>query len=168
MDFPIKTLTQLRPILQGFRKAAGLTQAAMASHLGVTQQTYAQLEANPAAVSVERLFRVLRVLQVDLRLTPSAGDSLESGVAGEDVAPSPTAVPSAERTVARRATKTASSAVTSGVKRKNQTQNKQKAPAQTQGKTQGPTRSRSASTTASKTPRATTNPRNASKKREDW
>ena len=71
MDYAIRTLSQLRPILQGFRKAAGLTQAAMAAHLGVTQQTYAQLEANPSAVSVERLFRVLRVLQVDLKLSQS-------------------------------------------------------------------------------------------------
>jgi HTH-type transcriptional regulator/antitoxin HipB len=55
VDYPIKTLNRLRPILLGFRKAAGLAQAMMASHLGVTQQTYAQLEANPAAVSVERL-----------------------------------------------------------------------------------------------------------------
>lgn len=68
VDYPIKTLNQLRPILLGFRKAAGLTQAMMASRLGVTQQTYAQLEGNPAAVSVERLFRVLRVLDVDLTL----------------------------------------------------------------------------------------------------
>jgi HTH-type transcriptional regulator/antitoxin HipB len=79
VDYPIKTLNQLRPILLGFRKAAGLTQAMMASHLGVTQQTYAELEADPAAVSVERLFRVLRVLDVDLtlahtsRVTPPPG-----------------------------------------------------------------------------------------------
>lgn len=73
MDYPIKTLNQLRPILQGFRKAAGLTQAMMASHLGVTQQTYAKLEANPAAASVERLFRVLRVLDVDLTLAHTIG-----------------------------------------------------------------------------------------------
>ncbi|MEA3120681.1 MAG: HTH-type transcriptional regulator / antitoxin HipB [Paraburkholderia sp.] len=69
MDFRIKTLSQLRPILLGFRKSAGLTQVGMASHLGVTQQTYAQLEANPAAVSVERLFTVLRVLNVELVLS---------------------------------------------------------------------------------------------------
>jgi len=69
MDYSLKTLSQLRPILIGFRKAAGLTQAAAAARLGVTQQTYAQLEANPAAVSVERLFKVLRVLDVELALT---------------------------------------------------------------------------------------------------
>ncbi|MGF6735446.1 HTH-type transcriptional regulator/antitoxin HipB [Paraburkholderia youngii] len=84
MDYAIKTLSQLRPILQGFRKAAGLTQTAMAAHLGVTQQTYAQLEANPPAVSVERLFRVLRVLQVDLKLTPSGSTQ---SVAVEDAPP---------------------------------------------------------------------------------
>jgi HTH-type transcriptional regulator/antitoxin HipB len=80
VDYPIKTLSQLKPILQGFRKAAGLTQAAMASHLGVTQQTYAQLEANAATVSVERLFKVLRVLQVDLKLTQTADGSSASSV----------------------------------------------------------------------------------------
>jgi HTH-type transcriptional regulator/antitoxin HipB len=73
VDYAIKTLNQLRPILKGFRKSKGLTQAVMASHLGVTQQSYAQLEANPAAISVERLFRVLRVLNVDLTLTQNAG-----------------------------------------------------------------------------------------------
>lgn len=72
MDYSLKTLGQLRPILLGFRKAAGLTQALVAARLGVTQQTYAQLEANPAAVSVERLFKVLRVLDVELALTRAA------------------------------------------------------------------------------------------------
>jgi HTH-type transcriptional regulator/antitoxin HipB len=81
MDYPVRTLSQLRPILQGFRKAAGLTQATMASRLGVTQQTYAQLEANPATASVERLFRVLRALNVDLTLAaappPQSTDAVE-------------------------------------------------------------------------------------------
>ncbi|PTB21230.1 XRE family transcriptional regulator [Trinickia symbiotica] len=79
MDFPISTLGQLRPILVGFRKSAGLTQAKMASRLGVTQQTYAQLEANPASASVERLFRVLRVLNVDLVLSPRVARPDEPG-----------------------------------------------------------------------------------------
>jgi HTH-type transcriptional regulator / antitoxin HipB len=71
LKYSVKTLSQLRPILQGFRKSAGLTQAMMAEQLGVTQQTYAQLEANPAAASMERLFKVLRVLNVELSLTAS-------------------------------------------------------------------------------------------------
>ncbi|MGJ8750542.1 helix-turn-helix domain-containing protein [Burkholderia pseudomallei] len=69
IEHEIKTLGQLRPILRGFRKSAGLTQAILASRLGVTQQTYAQFEANPASASVERLFKVLRALDIELTLT---------------------------------------------------------------------------------------------------
>jgi HTH-type transcriptional regulator/antitoxin HipB len=75
MHYSIKTIHQLRPILQGFRKSRGMTQAMMAEHLGVKQQTYAELEANPAAVSVERLLRVLRVLRVELVLSQADGDT---------------------------------------------------------------------------------------------
>ncbi|APA89986.1 helix-turn-helix domain-containing protein (plasmid) [Paraburkholderia sprentiae WSM5005] len=108
MDYAIKTLSQLRPILQGFRKAAGLTQSAMAAHLGVTQQTYAQLEANPSAVSVERLFRVLRVLQVDLKLTQSG---LAPSVAVADAAPlKPEAPPQKQARAPRPAQRTATQA----------------------------------------------------------
>ncbi|SAL65926.1 XRE family transcriptional regulator [Caballeronia terrestris] len=90
MGYQVKTLSQLRPILLGFRKAAGLTQAAMAAHLGVTQQTYAQLEANPAAVSVERLFKVMRVLGVNLMLTRTAENA--GNVVYPQDAPSKTAL----------------------------------------------------------------------------
>jgi HTH-type transcriptional regulator / antitoxin HipB len=68
LDYPIKTLSQLKPILQAFRRSRGLTQAAVAERLGVTQQSYAQLEANPAAASVDRLFRALSLLHVELKL----------------------------------------------------------------------------------------------------
>jgi HTH-type transcriptional regulator/antitoxin HipB len=61
--FPIKTLNQLRPLLLGFRKANGLTQKDVSERLGVTQQTYARLEANPASASIERLFKVFSVLE---------------------------------------------------------------------------------------------------------
>jgi HTH-type transcriptional regulator / antitoxin HipB len=71
VDYPIQTLSQLRPILQSFRKKAGLTQAAVADKLGITQQSYAQIEANPASTSVERLHKILRLLNVDLVLMPS-------------------------------------------------------------------------------------------------
>lgn len=68
MDYPIKTLQQLRPILVGFRKQAGLSQAAIAGLLGITQQSYAKIEANPATTSVERLFTILRLLGVEIVL----------------------------------------------------------------------------------------------------
>ncbi|RQS23388.1 helix-turn-helix transcriptional regulator [Burkholderia sp. Bp8998] len=75
MAFPVQTLSQLRPILVGFRKSAGFTQAQLAARLGVTQQSYAQLEANPSAVSIERLFKVLNVLGVRLALEPATPDA---------------------------------------------------------------------------------------------
>ncbi|CAG4888970.1 helix-turn-helix transcriptional regulator [Paraburkholderia saeva] len=109
MDYPIKTLTQLRPILRGFRKAAGLTQAAMAGRLGITQQSYAQLEANPALASVERLFKVMRMLDVEMCLIQTAAPrpSRASSRAQTDSADSgrltPTAIQKAGRkTVARK------------------------------------------------------------------
>ena len=75
MDYSVKTPLQLRPLLVGFRKAAGLTQAQMASHLGVTQQTYAQLEAKPESASMDRLFHVLKVLKVDIVLTQTSSSA---------------------------------------------------------------------------------------------
>lgn len=45
-QYALKTLNQLRPVLIGFRKANGLTQKDVSERLGITQQTYARLEAN--------------------------------------------------------------------------------------------------------------------------
>ncbi|MBV8262049.1 MAG: helix-turn-helix domain-containing protein [Paraburkholderia sp.] len=105
MDYPLKTLSQLRPILVGFRKKAGLTQSAVADRLGISQQSYAAFEANPETASVERLFRVLRLLDVEIRL--GAVDEEASAVAAkparrQPIAPaaakmSSTATPAAAR-----------------------------------------------------------------------
>lgn len=62
MSYPIKTLSELPLLLLGLRKSHKLTQADMARQLGISQQSYAQMEANPAVVSMERLFRVLQLL----------------------------------------------------------------------------------------------------------
>lgn len=73
--YPLKTLNQLRPLLVGFRKAHGLTQKEVSERLGVTQQTYARLEANPASASIERLFKVFSVLGVEISFSSAALDS---------------------------------------------------------------------------------------------
>ncbi|WP_233837933.1 helix-turn-helix transcriptional regulator [Paraburkholderia sp. ZP32-5] len=174
MDYPIKTLNQLRPILQGFRKAAGLTQAAMAAHLGVTQQTYAQLEANPATVSVERLFKVLQILQVDMKL--AQGDAATGGVIEE------TAPPAAERPPARRpARKVPAAAASSGTARANPTaRNPQSSPGKTAHTTHAVKQLAGTATpevrgkngkNAPRPARTTTKtaaPKVTGKKREDW
>ena len=97
MAFPVQTLTQLRPILVGFRKSAGLTQAQLAARLGVTQQSYAQLEANPSAVSIERLFKVLNTLGVRMTLTLGTQDA---SVASADPAPDADAAPAVRQPAA--------------------------------------------------------------------
>ena len=71
MRFPLQTIDQLKPLVQGFRKRAGLTQAAMAEKLGITQQSYAQMESNLSSTSVERLYTILRLLNVELSFLPS-------------------------------------------------------------------------------------------------
>ena len=68
MRYPIKTLDQIPLVLKAFRKAGGLTQTDMAERLGITQQSYAYFEANPASATLERLFTVLRMLDVALVL----------------------------------------------------------------------------------------------------
>ena len=68
MRYPIKTPSQLPLVLKGFRKARGITQAAMAQRLGITQQSYAHFEANPASATLDRLFVVLRIMGVEINL----------------------------------------------------------------------------------------------------
>ncbi|MBN3797801.1 helix-turn-helix transcriptional regulator [Burkholderia sp. Ac-20392] len=101
MAFPVQTLTQLRPILVGFRKAAGLTQAQLAARLGVTQQSYAQLEANPSAVSIERLFKVLNTLGVHMTLALGKQDVSAASV---DPVPAPDAAPAVRKPAASKRT----------------------------------------------------------------
>lgn len=81
MIYPIKTLSQLPLLLKGFRKEKGLTQAALAERLGITQQSYAYFEANPATATLERLFMVLRLLDVEISLdqpTPAVGKTADA------------------------------------------------------------------------------------------
>jgi len=72
MDYPIRTLQQIRPLLVGLRKRKGISQAEVAALLGVAQQSYAKIEANPAATSVERLFTILRLLGSEIVLTQNS------------------------------------------------------------------------------------------------
>lgn len=141
MAFPVQTLTQLRPILVGFRKSAGLTQAQLAARLGVTQQSYAQLEANPAAVSIERLFKVLNTLGV--RMTLDLGAQDESAESAE-----PDVGPVARKPAAKKRMPDPARGATAATAAKTQTKT-----------TTGPARKRPATATPGK-PRVS--------KREDW
>ncbi len=99
------TLSQLPLILKGFRKEHGLTQAAMAEKLGITQQSYAYFEANPATATLDRLFMVLRLLGVEISLhqaVPATSRSRSSTATGKD--------DTATQTLKRKITKTTNTA----------------------------------------------------------
>jgi HTH-type transcriptional regulator / antitoxin HipB len=72
-EFPVRTAGQLPGLLQGFRKASGLTQADVASRLGITQQTLSAMERNATAVSAARLMKLLSILGVELVLRRPSG-----------------------------------------------------------------------------------------------
>lgn len=66
MHYPIITPEQLPAMLRSLRQQAGLTQTQLAERLGISQQSYARLEARPAAASVARLSKILRALDAGL------------------------------------------------------------------------------------------------------
>lgn len=68
MDFPVRTVDQLEPILKAFRKTRGLTQAEVARKIGVTQQALSLLEAAPHRASFERLLALCASLEVEVVL----------------------------------------------------------------------------------------------------
>ena len=67
VNYTINTLDQIKPILVGFRKSNGLSQKALAEKLGISQQSYQTLESAPQKVTIERLFKVLAILDIKLQ-----------------------------------------------------------------------------------------------------
>ncbi|HZH05301.1 MAG TPA: helix-turn-helix domain-containing protein [Lautropia sp.] len=68
MDHPLLTAAQLGPQLKSLRKAKALTQAELGRRLNLGQGRIAQIEANPAVVSLEQLLQVLHALDARLHL----------------------------------------------------------------------------------------------------
>lgn len=67
-QFTVRTAEQLPPLLQAYRKEAGLTQSEVALRLGVSQQTYSAMERNADKVGSARLLKLLHILGVELSL----------------------------------------------------------------------------------------------------
>jgi HTH-type transcriptional regulator/antitoxin HipB len=81
-DYTIQTAEQLKAIIVGFRKSAGMTQEDLALRLGITQQTYSAGERNAANMTVSKLISVLNVVGVEMVLQSksSNADATLSGV----------------------------------------------------------------------------------------
>lgn len=68
MNFPLRIADQLQPHLRALRKRRGLTQAQLGALVGVKQARIAEIEANPGAVSLDQLTRLLAALGGTLHL----------------------------------------------------------------------------------------------------
>ena len=66
----LQTPAQLSNHLRSFRKACGLTQAALGQLLGLDQTRIAKIERDPRLVSVGQLLKLLAVLYVRVLLQP--------------------------------------------------------------------------------------------------
>lgn len=85
--FLIQSPAQLSVHIKSLRKARGLTQAALGERIGVKQVRMADIENNPASVSLDQLLQVLHALDSRLLLmdtqryaphTPAPASTMQS------------------------------------------------------------------------------------------
>jgi HTH-type transcriptional regulator/antitoxin HipB len=67
----LRTPAQLADHLRSFRKARGLTQAALGELVGLDQTRIAKIERDPRVVSVRQLMKILAALRIRILLQPS-------------------------------------------------------------------------------------------------
>ena len=102
MGFPLRIPDQLKQHLRALRKSRGLTQGQLGALVGVRQARIAEIEANPGAVSLDQLTKVLAALGSTLHLHSAEGAGTESQVVPDA---GPKAPKSAPTSVAKRAPK---------------------------------------------------------------
>jgi HTH-type transcriptional regulator/antitoxin HipB len=69
-EFVIRTAQQLGPVLQGYRKTRGLTQARVGQTVGLPQGEISKLELDPSSASLARVFKLLAALELELVVRP--------------------------------------------------------------------------------------------------
>lgn len=77
MDFPIKTVEQLRDHLRSLRRKAELTQKELGVRLGLGQVRVASIEASPGSVSSEQLLQILQTLGAEMVIRPKWNEKAE-------------------------------------------------------------------------------------------
>lgn len=102
MGFPLRIPDQLKQHLRALRKSRGLTQGQLGTLVGVRQARIAEIEANPGAVSLDQLTKVLAALGGTLYLHSAGGAGRESRVVPDEAPKAPQATP---MSVAKRAPK---------------------------------------------------------------
>ena len=81
MSFPLRISDQLKPHLRALRKSLGLMQAQLGVLVDVKQARIAEIEANPGAVSLDQLTKVLAALGGTLHLHSADGAGTEGTAA---------------------------------------------------------------------------------------
>lgn len=66
MTQTISTDKQLGHLLQGYRKAKGMTQGQLAQKAGISQARQSVLELHPGRITIERLLRILGALNLEM------------------------------------------------------------------------------------------------------
>ena len=69
-DYSIKTPEQLGSVLRGFRVDQKLTQKQVGAKVGLAQNVVSQLETEPGRAGVEKLFKMLGALNLELIVRP--------------------------------------------------------------------------------------------------
>ncbi|MHB1955483.1 MAG: helix-turn-helix domain-containing protein [Sulfobacillus sp.] len=77
-EVPIVTLPQLGQFLRGARRDRKLTQQQLALRVGATQVMISNMETDPGHAYMDRVFRVLAELDLELVLRPKAKQPLPS------------------------------------------------------------------------------------------
>ena len=108
MNFPLRIPDQLKQHLRALRKSRGLTQGQLGALVGVRQARIAEIEANPGAVSLAQLSKVLAALGGTLHLHSADGAGAESRVVPDERLKAPQPAP---MSVAKRAPKPLPNAV---------------------------------------------------------
>jgi HTH-type transcriptional regulator/antitoxin HipB len=72
VTFLAQTPAQLGSVLRGYRRQRGLTQGQLAARVGLAQKAISFAETHPDRIGVERLFRILAALEVELVLRDKA------------------------------------------------------------------------------------------------
>lgn len=67
-NFQVVLGEHIGPFLVSMRKKRGWTQADLARHLGIGQQTISQAERFSGSLTIHRLLKILAILEVDLLL----------------------------------------------------------------------------------------------------
>ena len=83
MEYTVTTPSQLGQVLQGCRKQRGLTQRELGARVGLLQKAVSMLETDPSRTSVERLFKLLSALELQIVLRDKRAESTQIQARGK-------------------------------------------------------------------------------------